>query len=63
MNDNNARMSLKYDKDKEELIVSSNKEGFAEEHIFLNVLEEKELEDILKKNARLIMSLRDNKKE
>ena len=56
-------MILKQDANNtKELIISSNKEGFGDVHIFLDTIDNtEELVQILNKNAQKIMSLKDIK--
>lgn len=56
-------MILKQDSNNtKELIISSNKEGFGDVHIFLDTVDStEELVQILNKNAQKIMSLKDIK--
>ena len=58
---NKSEMILEVDQDKGEVVIKSNKALFPNTHIFLDTLDEQGLENILKENAQLIMSMRDVK--
>lgn len=56
-----SEMILEVDQDKGEVIIKSNKALYPEAHIFLDTLDEQKLENVLKENAQLIMSMKDTK--